>query len=173
MRKIFYAFLCFITFCSCENDSEIVGGTKQDSFFKVTHFDIEQGSLDLNNDNIINSNMKLEFLNYFNETYDLQIKKLNDNSSLISFYIPKQNISFNYVCCPTGYVEFSKNGFTINMEQNQSTIENLVIDSNTRIISFSKLNNTSYKLILEKKYYDFNISIESSNIYEIQYEIIN
>ena len=79
-------FICFslILLCSCENDSKIVGGIKDDNYFKISEFIISENSIDLNNDNIQNSNMLLEIPNYFNNTYDLQIK--TDNQSvLISF----------------------------------------------------------------------------------------
>ena len=116
--------------------------------------------------------MFLEFLNYFNNTYDLQIKT-NKNSSLLSFYLPKQNIFFDYLCCPNGSVEFSKNGFTINMNRTQAKLENQIIDNENKIISFSKLNDSSYKLILEKKYFDFNSNSLSAKNYEIKYNMIN
>ncbi len=172
MKKIFLFVLCFASLISCEKDSEIEGGLKESTFFKITEFKISENSIDLNNDNIPNSNMLLEFLSYFNNTYDLQIQK-NNNSSLISFYIPHQNIFYDYVCCPNGYVEFSKNGFTINQDKNETTLENQVIENGIKIISFVKTDNSSYNLILEKKYYDFSLNTESSNVYEIKYEIIN
>ena len=86
MKKIFLFVLCFASLLSCEKDSEVEGGLKESTFFKITEFKISENSIDLNNDNISNSNMLLEFLNYFNNTYDLQIQK-NNNSSLISFDI--------------------------------------------------------------------------------------
>lgn len=172
MKKIFSFLLCCTILLSCEKDVEVEGGFKKDTFFKIIEFKISENSIDINNDNISNSNMLLEFLNYFDNTFDLQIQK-NNNSSLISFYIPKQNVFFDYVCCPSGYVEFSKYGFTINQEKNQVVIENEIIENGINIISFSKLSNSSYQLILEKKYYDFSLNAESSNIYEIKYEMIN
>lgn len=172
MKKIVFTLLYIITLCSCENDAEIVGGTKKDYYFKITEFIISENSIDLNNDNVINSNMLLEFSNYFNDTYDLQIKA-NNNSSLLSFYLPKQNIFFDYLCCPNGYVEFSKNGFTINMNRRQTILENQIIDNENKIILFSKLNDSSYKLILEKKYFDFNSNAFSAETFEIKYDIIN
>ncbi|MEZ0007364.1 hypothetical protein ABH942_002745 [Flavobacterium sp. 28YEA47A] len=172
MKKIMFLFLCFTVIFSCENDSKIEGEIKRDSYFRITEFIISENSIDLNNDNIMNTNMFLEFLNYFNSTYDLQIKT-NKNSSLLSFYLPKQNIFFDYLCCPNGYVEFSKNGFTINMNRTQTRLENQIIDNENKVILFSKLNDSSYKLILEKKYFDFNSNSLSAKIYEIKYDMIN
>lgn len=172
MKKIICIILCLTIFSSCEDDTQIVGGFTEDSYFKITEFIIAETSIDLNNDNISNIDMFDEFSNYFNNTYDLQIKT-NNNSSLFSFYIPKQNIFSDYLCCPNGYVEFVKNGFTINLDKNQTIIDNLIIDNETKIISFSKIGNTSYKLILEKKYYAFNSSSFSNEIYELKYDIIN
>ena len=172
MKKIFLMFLFFASLTSCVKDSEIVGGLKEDTYFKITVFKISGNPIDLNNDSIPNSNMLLEFSNYFNNTYDLQIKKSKDSSSLISFYIPKQNIFFDSVCCPNGYVEFSKSGFTINQEKNQTILENQVIDNNNKIISFSKFDNNTYKLVLEKRYYNFSLNTDYLNIFEIEYELI-
>ena len=170
MKKKIFICSSLILLCSCENDSKIVGGIKDDNYFKISEFNISENSIDLNNDNVQNSNMLLEIPNYFNNTYDLQIK--TDNQSvLICFYIPKQNISFDYMCCPNGYVEFSKNGFTISTDVNQNIIENIEIDNETKIISLLKLNENSYKLFLEKKYFDFSTNQFVTKTYEIKYEI--
>ncbi len=172
MKKFIFALLCIVIFSSCENDSEIVGGIKKDAYFRITEFIIPENSIDLNNDSIINSNMLLEFSNYFDNTYDLQIQT-DKNSSLLTFYLPKQNTFFGYLCCPNGYVEFSKSGFTISMNRTQTKLENQTIDNENKIILFSKLNDSSYKLILEKKYFDFNSNFFSAKIFEIKYDIIN
>ncbi|MEN0083010.1 hypothetical protein [Flavobacterium lindanitolerans] len=48
MKKIVFTLLYIITLYSCENDTEIVGGTKKDYYFKITEFIISENSIDLN-----------------------------------------------------------------------------------------------------------------------------
>lgn len=172
MKKTFFMLLCFAIFSSCESDGEIVGGPGEDSFFRITDFTISGNPTDLNNDDVLNSNMLFEFSNYFNNTYDLEIKA-RKNSSLLSFYLPKQNVAFDYLCCPDGFVEFTKGGFTVSIVKDQDSISNYYIDNENKINSFIKSGENTYVLTLEKEYLNFDTNLFLKRIFEIKYERVD
>lgn len=161
-------FLCLVTLASCEMDPELEGGIKEDAFFRIVEFNSSDGAVDLNNDAVLNSDMLLELPGYYNATYDLEIKT-DKNSSLLSFYLPKQNIFYDYPCCPGGFVEFSRNGFTISRGRDQASIFNSVIDDETTVNSFIKSDEDTYILTMEKEYFDFNTNVWVTRTFEVKY----
>lgn len=172
MKRIALILVCFIMLSSCEEDLETMNWMPEDVYYKIISFRVADGSIDLNNDGIKNADIFLEVTNYFNGTYNLQIKS-NSDSSLLSFYFPAQNISYDYLCCPDGYVEFYKNGFTTLVRKNQPILESRVIDADNKIIQFSKVTETRYKLLLEKKYFDFSTTSYQTKTFEIVYDRID
>ena len=50
-------------------------------------------------------------------------------------------------------------------------IENYIIDNDNKIISFRKISETKYKLIFQKKYYDFNTMQDVNGEFTIIYEL--
>jgi hypothetical protein len=171
MKKNIIMLIAFqLLFLSCTDDNDIIGDNKVSKEFKITSFKSFENQIDINNDNITNSNMLLEIENYFNSA-DLETKEF-DNEILISFYIPKQNIYYDYNCCPSGYVEFSKNGFTL-LTNKDIVVEDVIIDEENRIINFSKISDLKYKLILQKKYFNFDLMQFDFVNFEILFELSN
>jgi len=173
MKKLQYFFL-ILTIASmfgCSDDESST--TNQDDYYRVLSFETTANSeIDLNNDGISNSNVLNELTNYSIYPFDLEIKSLN-NQKLYSFYLPNQNIQYDLNCCPSGYVEFARNGFTITLDNDIFSTENMEIDSDNYVINFTKQNNNQMKIVLRKKYFDFN-DISFKNIeFEIIYEKTN
>ncbi len=170
MKKIKY-FLFILTIVSMFGCGEDESNTiSQDSYYRIISFEtIDNSEIDLNNDSISNSNILKELTNYSNYPYDLEIKSLK-NQKLYSFYLPNQNIQYDLNCCPNGYVEFSRNGFTIILDKDIFSIENMEIDSENYLVNFTEQNNNQMKMVLRKKYFNFNDNGLKNMEFEIIYE---
>lgn len=157
-------FLISIFFISCSNDDEDID-ISRDKYFKIVSFKTNGTQLDLNNDNLSNSNILLELTNYSAYPYDLEIKRLSDNSELFSFYLPKQNIINNFV-------EFYRGGGFTFLQEEEDIVNNIEIDDENFITELVKSSASNYKLTLQKKYYDFSTKTMETIEFEIIFEQI-
>ena len=160
-----FAFLLFVFYSCSREEDDFINNTiaLKDSYYKMTSFTSTESLVDINNDGIINSDVFLE-LSHYSTVYDLN-KKVKKKQTLFSFYIPHQYIF------PDGLVDFERNGFTILLDNDVHSVENILIDNENEVKYFSKISETKYKLILAKKYYDFRSSQYTYNEFEINYEL--
>ncbi len=172
MKKLIKTTFLLILFYSCSNEYVDDNIPLEQKFYKIVSFTSTQGLIDINNDGVINSNILLETTNYSSYPYDLQIM-IKRSKDYVSFYLPFQNIVYDFNCCPSGYVEFTRNGSILELEKENHLIENLIIDDENEIKYFGKISETRYKLILIKTYYNFNISQNINSEFEIIYEMNN
>ena len=165
---IFY----ILTGCTNDNENTVNNSSKYIGNYQIVSYksDLE---VDLNDDQIASSELMEEIDYYFIEGLpDLEIKpnpEMQNNSKLISLFLPKTNITFQDPGKPQGNVMFSRYGFTtvFNYKNNSfllsddQYIESDYIDnieSNRKTIIDSEINvidETHLKMNVSKEYYDF------------------
>jgi hypothetical protein len=166
MKYIILAVFSLIFIFSCKKNSGIVNGYPlEQRLYLINSFTSLQGAVDINNDGNTNTNMLLETIN-IGGNYDFRVD-IRREAVYYSFGFPKQNITDSY-----GSVWFSGYGYSLTKESDFDLIEEEILDDETKIISFEKTSGTEYKLILEKKYYDFHMDQYFNGIFKILYEEI-
>jgi len=169
MKNLQHLFLIvtIVSIFGCSEDESST--TYEYNYYRVLSFETAANSkIDLNNDGVSNSNILNELTNYSTYPYDLVMKSLN-NQKLYSFYLPNQNIQYDLNSCPSGFVEFARNGFIITLDNDIFSTENMEIDSDNYLIYFTEQNNNQMKIILRKKYFDFNDNSSKNIEFEITY----
>ena len=172
--KILRLLLIFYILTGCTNDNEntVNNSSKYIGNYQIVSYksDLE---VDLNDDHIASSELMGEIDYYFIESLpDLEIKpnpEMQNNSKLISLFLPKTNITFQDPGKPQGNVLFSRYGFgtTFNFKNNNFVlnddqyveldyIDN--VQSNRKTLIDSQINvidETHLKMNISKEYYDF------------------
>jgi len=168
MKKGFYLLLVLtiFSFSSCHKNEEL-GVTLDDRFYKILSF-TSQNTIDVNNDGQSNTDVLVQLTNYANYPYDFEIL-VKRELTLYNFYIPAQSIIYD--SNNAAYVNFDREIYIKSLEDNSDYIENYIIDNDNKIISFRKISETKYKLIFQKKYYDFNTMQDVNGEFTIIYEL--
>ncbi|PUB25858.1 hypothetical protein C8J95_11222 [Elizabethkingia sp. YR214] len=130
-------------------------------------------AVDLNNDKILSNELvdEIDILKN-NETFlDINQNQLNNNKKVISIFLPKTHITYDYPFSPEGYIQsFSRFGLmsevelklgTFNLMENKyienGTIDNVEYNKTVHIETQIKIINSKHlQTSVIKEYYDFS-----------------
>lgn len=155
--------LSLLLLLSCSQDDVDIDKKylySEDTHFRISKFESLSGPIDLNNDEMPNTDILKELTFYLSRhEHDLQVKKIKDKVVIGSYeFLLSLALPHQYIYPDSSLVSFVRKGHYLGfVPETDKIIKNKVIDDNDNVaLEFKKINDKQYQLLLRKKYHDFS-----------------
>lgn len=174
MRKIWFTFLFIFAIISCEDERATTTPYQKTVYYQFHKFNIiEEAGIDMNDDGVINTDIMKELYasNYFSTPRrpDMELRIPDDPTvtwRLIFLTFPEvQTSSYD-----GGFLGIQLSSLhTLYFKKGTETDTEMILDSGLKVLSFKKITDTRYRLIMEKSYFNYATNAKESRKFEVEY----